>query len=75
MSYISGFKSMIHMMNVAAYAIHFEHLEGSFEEQPFLLTPNHKLLTTWSLSLKLDSAKMANIQTKYESNPVALVIL
>ena len=37
---------MIHVMNVAAHAIHFEHLESSFEEQPFLLTPNHKLLTT-----------------------------
>lgn len=35
MSYISGFKSMIHMMNVTAYAIHFEHLESSFGEQPF----------------------------------------
>lgn len=64
------------MMNVAAYAIHFEHRESSFGEQPFFAHAQPQVAYNLKfVSLKLDSAKMANIQTKYESNPVALVIL
>ena len=64
------------MMNVAAYAIHFEHLENSFGEQPFFAHPQPQVAYNLKfVSLKLASAEMANIQTKYETNPAALVIL